>query len=232
MSCLAASAAFYRFQTLNSAGLRPLQPPQLSRPLALVVNSIPPTAPGLHLHLEAPFIMMHCGSRGGLRRSSSSAAAAAEGEEGSDSVLEPDAGFALRLVTRKLAVKGLPRRRGDEAGQQGQQQHQPEAVELVAKDLAAWVRATRISSLQIDASAQFPTPQPIPLFQQPGVLYTLPSGARAYNSHQHGEDGGRALVDALAPFCGGDERLQCRLLAPEHVLLERGVAGAGFETGL
>jgi len=213
--------------------VRSLQPPQLARPLALVVNSLPALAPGLSLHLEAPFIMMNAGPRGGLLRRSSSNAAAAEGGDGGgdDAPPEPDAGFSLHLATRKLAVKGVPRRRGDGAGQQGQGQ-QPASADLVARDLAAWLCATRVACLEIDTSAPFPTPQPIPLFQQRGVLYTLPTGARAYNSHQHGEDGGRALADALAPFCGGSEQLQCRLLAPERVLLERGEASAGDEARL
>ena len=205
------------------------QPPQLFRPLALVVNSVPPSAPGMRLSLEAPFIMMHGGSRGGLRRSTSDAAAEDGDVSTEETVPAWDDGYWLRLATRKLAVKGLPRRRSNTAGQQ----QPPVGLEAVARDLAAWACAARFARMEIDTTVPFPTPQPIPLFQQRGVLYTQPAGARGYHSHQHtSEDGGQALVDALAPFCGGDEGLCCRLLAPERVLLERGLPEAGANAAM
>jgi len=101
----------------------------------------------------------------------------------------------------------------------------------VEQDLTEWVCATCTACLDIVASAQVPTPR-LPLLEPRGALYTLGGKIRCWNNHQHGEDGGRASVDGLAPFCGGDERLQCRLLAPERVLLERGMARPGFKAGL
>ena len=208
---------------LRRASLIASQPPQLARPLPLVVTSLPPSAPGLRLRLEAPFILLHAGRRASPSRQTSGpledAVAGCEGCTAEEATAS-DPGYALCLVTRKLMITGLPS--PPPRPQQQQQQHVPVSPEAVASDLAAWMAAARFSSVQIDTSAQFPTPQPIPLFDRRGIIYTCSAAARAYNKHEHGEDGGMALVEAIEPLCGSDVQLSCRLLAPERVLLECG----------
>ena len=220
--------------SLRSVSLSASQPPQLARPLPMVVASLPDSAPGLRLRLEAPFILLHVGKRGGMSRRASGTLGDATAD-GADCLAEapaPDHGYALCLVARKLAITGMPRL-GDTLAAAAQQQqhhqhnHRPDGPEAVACDLAAWMAAARFAAVEIDTSAQFPTPQPIPLFDRRGIIYTCAATARAYSSHEHDEDGGEALVEAMAPLCGGYTRLSCRLVAPERVLLERGDPAAG-----
>ena len=225
--------------SLRSASLTASQPPQLARPLPMVVASLPASALGLRLRLEAPFVLLHGGPRGGVTRQAPGTpdAAAADGEGRPASEQGWDSGYALCLVGRKLAITGLPRLRDvaplqqqEQEQQRQQQQHSPESPEAVACDLAAWMTSARFETVELDTSVQFLTPHPIPLFSRRGIIFTFPAGARGFNSHEHGEDGGQALVDAMTPVCGGHAQLSCSLLAPERVLLDRGVAAAGNDT--
>ena len=223
--------------SLRSVSLTASQPPQLARPLPMVVASLPASAPGLHLRLQAPFVLLHGGLRGGMTRQASGTPDAAAADGGDSPAHTPgwDSGYALCLVGRKLAITGLPRLRNaapqlqqDQQQLQQQQQHHhnhqhpPESPEAVACDLANWVASSRFETVELNTSVLFPTLQPIPLFGQRGIIYTFPVGARGFNRHEHGEEGGAALVDAMASPYGGGAVLSCSLLAPEHVLLKRG----------